>query len=240
MTLHGFIYRRTRDAWRAVAPGIKRVFASNSVLSKIALVAKRNLEARAAFDDLYDEAFYRDHKIGGEQIVASLQRRYDFASVIDVGCGSGEILSELQKIAISARGLERSKAALAICREQGLVVHDFDLESDAPLDWKSDLVISTEVAEHLPASCADRYVALMDGMAKNVIILTAATPGQGGTDHVNEQPYSYWIEKFDTLGWCYREDDTKWLRATWPALGVEPQRARNVMAFTRCPRSQRP
>jgi hypothetical protein len=110
MTLHGFIYHRTRDAWRAVAPGIKRVFASNSVLSKIALVAKRNLEARAAFDDLYDEAFYRDHKIGGEQIVASLQRRYDFASVIDVGCGSGEILSELQKIAISARGLERSKS----------------------------------------------------------------------------------------------------------------------------------
>jgi SAM-dependent methyltransferase len=233
----GVLYRVMRGAWRAIAPagGTRRVFGDHSLASRLARRVKNTLEATAAHDELYDAGFYRkyqDHKIGGRQIVASLRRRYDFASAVDVGCGAGEILFELQSIGIAARGLERSQVALATCRKQGLVVRKFDLESDPPPGWTADLVISTEVAEHLPAFCADRYVSLMADMATLAVVVTAAPPGQGGTGHVNEQPYSYWIDKFERRGWRYCGDQTRALRIEWAELGVESQRARNVMIFT--------
>lgn len=36
--------------------------------------------------------------------------------------------------------------------------------------------------------------------------MTAATPGQGGTHHVNLQPREYWQENFKSRGYQY--DDT--------------------------------
>lgn len=229
-------YRVIKSTWRQIVPPSfnRFVFDGNNPLSRAVLSAKAKLETTAAHDEIYDEAYFRRHlrnKIGGAQIVSSLLARFDIESVVDVGCGAGEIILEFGKVGVSTRGLEYSMAALAICLEQGLEVHPFNLETDTAPDWKVDLVISTEVAEHLPASCADRYVDLMCGMASKVIVMTAATPGQGGTDHINEQPYSYWIEKFAARDWCFLSPETISLREEWLSSGVEGHRSRNVMLF---------
>ena len=34
-----------------------------------------------------------------------------------------------------------------------------------------------------------------------IVIFSAAHPGQGGTNHVNEQPFEYWAEKFKKHGY---------------------------------------
>jgi hypothetical protein len=88
-----------------------------------------------------------------------------------------------------------TRAALEICRKRGLDVVPFDLESDVPFESKSNVVISTEVAGYLPERFADRFVDLLCAAAP-VVIVSAAIPGQRGTDHVNEQPNEYWIERF--------------------------------------------
>jgi 2-polyprenyl-3-methyl-5-hydroxy-6-metoxy-1,4-benzoquinol methylase len=59
---------------------------------------------------------------------------------------------------------------------------------DSPLDLGRafDLVISLEVAEHLPESAADAFI---DSLVRHgdVILFSAAIPFQGGHRHINEQ-----------------------------------------------------
>ena len=70
---------------------------------------------------------------------------------------------------------------------------------DAIPEQHFDLTISTEVAEHLDEQDSDAF---MDNLTSfsDVILFSAAIPGQGGTHHVNEQWPSYWIEKFSVRG----------------------------------------
>ena len=63
-----------------------------------------------------------------------------------------------------------------------------------------DLTISSEVAEHIDRQDTDTY---MDNLTSfsDVILFSAAIPGQGGTHHVNEQWPSYWVKKFAARGY---------------------------------------
>ena len=73
---------------------------------------------------------------------------------------------------------------------------------------------------------------LLIKLAKRHIVITAAPPGQGGTDHVNEQPPQYWIEKFTGAGALFSEELTAAFREDWARANVEVSRARNVLVFT--------
>ena len=155
-----------------------------------------------AHDAIYSRDYYERHvesttRLSAEIIVPSIVRRFKPSSVLDVGCGTGLMLAKFKDLGISRHlGLEYSEAGLDYCRMRGINVRKFDLESeDSVCNERFDLTISMEVAEHLPERAADAYVHLLANSA-NVVVMTAAVPGQGGTDHVNEQPKSYWIEKF--------------------------------------------
>ena len=56
--------------------------------------------------------------------------------------------------------------------------------------------ISLEVAEHLPDEAADAFVGNLVNAAE-VVLFSAAIPGQKGVHHINEQPSYYWREKFN-------------------------------------------
>lgn len=65
-----------------------------------------------------------------------------------------------------------------------------------------ELVMCIEVAEHIPKNQA--HNALLATLAKstgNLMIFSAAQPGQPGTGHVNLQPQAYWIEAMEK--WPY-------------------------------------
>jgi hypothetical protein len=70
-----------------------------------------------------------------------------------------------------------------------------DLARPLTLNRQFDLVQSLEVAEHLPETAADQFV---DSLVRHgrLVLFSAATPGQGGENHINEQPWEYWREKF--------------------------------------------
>jgi hypothetical protein len=70
-----------------------------------------------------------------------------------------------------------------------------DLERPFQLKRKFDLVVSLEVAEHLPAHCAEDFVSTLTGLG-SVVLFSAAAPHQGGEHHVNEQSPDYWAELF--------------------------------------------
>jgi hypothetical protein len=91
--------------------------------------------------------------------------------------------------------------------------------------------MATEVAEHLPDVCADGYVRLLCEVTKRCITITAATPEQGGTDHVNEQPNSYWTDKFRSADAKHDETLTSRFRQESRDDGVDLHRANNIPAF---------
>jgi hypothetical protein len=52
-----------------------------------------------------------------------------------------------------------------------------------------------------------------------IIVFTAAPPGQGGTAHLNEQPPSYWISKFQESGFTHAEELSQRWRKNGQAAG---------------------
>lgn len=200
------------------------------------IAIKGMLERRARHDEVYDEQYFRtidqESARAAAVIVPALVRAFAPRRVIDVGCGSGAMLMEFANQGAEVLGLEHAITALEICRERGLRVQHFDLEAPEPIGEWADLAISTEVAEHLPEPCADSYVELLCSLSDRVVI-TAATPGQGGTDHVNEQPHEYWIQKFEARGFKLDEPRTLAWRRQWAQAAIASCYWRNVMVMCR-------
>ena len=81
-------------------------------------------------------------------------------------------------------------------------------------------------------SFSDTYV---DYLCKtsDTVVMTAAGPGQGGTDHVNEQPKDYWIAKFQARGLTLDSKLSPEFSAEWRAAGVADFYYQNLMIFRR-------
>jgi len=71
----------------------------------------------------------------------------------------------------------------------------FDMTRPLRLGRQFDLVMSLEVAEHLPERHAKQFVDSLTG-AGAVVLFAAAIPQQGGAEHQNEQWPEYWAKLF--------------------------------------------
>jgi SAM-dependent methyltransferase len=203
-------------------------------------VAKLKAKARLLGHDwIYDSDYYQREVEGpaarsAGRIANSIFNEFKATRVVDVGCGTGALLEALRDRGCEVFGLEYAEAALRYCRARRLDVAKFDLETNAFSDNRTfDVAVSMEVAEHLPETVADRYVDLLTRLSR-VVVFTAAPPGQGGADHVNEQPPSYWITKFRRRGFEHAEDLSQRWRESWKAAGdVESWYYKNLMIFRR-------
>lgn len=164
----------------------------------------------------------------------SIVQRFAPGRAIDYGCGTGSLLLALRKLGVDAAGTEFSATARRYCSRKGLTVVPMDFRRSftrLPLGT-ADVATSFEVGEHLPERHAANLVALIAETAP-VIVFSAATPGQGGSGHINEQPHAYWQRLFGEHGQGCDHRQTDSLRAEWTAGGVEPWYAANVMVFCR-------
>jgi SAM-dependent methyltransferase len=116
--------------------------------------------------------------------------------VIDVGCGTGTWLSAFQEFGVEdILGIDGDwvdPKMLEIPADKFLAL---DLSQPLPINQQFDLVVSLEVAEHLPPECAPIFVNSLTKLGP-VILFSAAVPFQGGTNHVNEQWPDYWAKLF--------------------------------------------
>jgi hypothetical protein len=75
-----------------------------------------------------------------------------------------------------------------------------DLSKPFTLNEKFDLVVSLEVAEHLPESSAASFVDALAALG-NTILFSAAVPYQIGEHHLNLQWQDYWANLFAARGY---------------------------------------
>jgi len=137
---------------------------------------------------------------------------YDFCvkkkiqSVTDFGCGLGEYLAKLSPIVSNAIGVEGSIPKQA--------KFEYIIEGDLTTDLKSkaftsDLVISLEVGEHIPAEFMGVYLDNITNHAKTYLITSWAVRGQAGFGHVNCLDNAEIIPEFEKRGFKLLEKDTE-------------------------------
>jgi SAM-dependent methyltransferase len=193
----------------------------------------------------YSEAFYTsiraDSIRSAREVIPVLLDLVHPRSVVDVGCGEGAWLSVFREHGIhNVRGIDGDwveRRRLLIPQERFL---ESDLSTPIYLSEGFDLVLSLEVAEHIPPSCAAVFVDSLIRLG-DVIVFSAAVPFQEGTHHVNEQWPEYWAQLFahkgylvvdclrkrfwknSRVGWWYRQNMLLFVKgdrlAAYPGLG---------------------
>jgi len=151
-------------------------------------------------------------------------------TVVDVGCGVGTWLSVFREHGIDdvwgIDGEYIDRSLLMIPSERFIAA---DLTKHVDYCKDADLVVSLEVAEHLPANSADTFVETLTNLAP-VILFSAAIPFQGGSNHQNERWPDYWAEKFSRYGYCI-VDCLR--RKLWENQSVQTCYAQNSFFFVR-------
>ena len=154
----------------------------------------------------YDEAFYEDQREdslhAGLTVLPHVLEVVPARSLIDFGCGAGSWLAAARRLGVERTvGLEGPWVTRDTLIDPGVELRTRDLAAaGSGPDEPFDLAMSLEVAEHLPSTRADSFVAEICACSRRVLF-SAAVPGQGGTHHVNEQWPGYWAERFAVHGY---------------------------------------
>ena len=181
---------------------------------------------------IYTEDFYKAQQEGSilsaKEVVPLVLKLIQPKSVVDVGCGVGTWLKVFKELGVKhclgIDGTYVNRQNLLIPQEEFL---PFDLKQPIKVDRIFDLVVSLEVAEHLPEECAKTFVKSLTQLGE-VILFSAAVPFQGGAGHINEQWPHYWVQHFYSQGYlvadCLRKN-------IWNNHKVEFWYAQNILFF---------
>jgi SAM-dependent methyltransferase len=119
---------------------------------------------------------------GSPAEVRERQRPYvddlrEFAPVLDIGCGRGELLGLLRQEGVEARGVDADADMVAYARGEGLEVERADLLEylDALPDDSLGGVFAGQVVEHLPPGALQRLLELAVGKLRGGGLFVAET-----------------------------------------------------------------
>lgn len=151
----------------------------------------------------YKEDFFALHQANSvsssREIIPLILTFIQPESVVDIGCGIGTWLATWKEKGVQVLGVDGDY----VNPEQLLIPKDefisHDLSKTLRLDRKFDLVTSLEVGEHIHPASAEIFADTLSDLG-DVILFSAALPGQGGTYHVNEQYPQYWASVFEKRG----------------------------------------
>ncbi|HZR01548.1 MAG TPA: methyltransferase domain-containing protein [Burkholderiales bacterium] len=188
-------------------------------------------KAEAAYID--NVTRYRDGaRRSAEKMLTILFDLIRPTSVVDVGCSAGTWLSVAKTLgANQTLGLDGDyvdRNALLIPSNEFIAV---DLSKPFKVARQFDLVISLEVAEHLPEQSALDFVECLTNLG-SIILFSAAVPFQGGTGHINEQWPDYWAALFSRCGYV-PFDCIRW--QVWGDESVDVWYAQNSLLYVARP-----
>jgi len=169
-----------------------------------AATASRITPNRTQVRGVYDDSFYEAHSAASLRsarvYLSFLWRFAQPASVLDVGCGRGAWLKACHELGSTRLlGLDGEWNDQSGMIDGAIEYRSIDLNKPFGVPQKVDLAMSLEVAEHIEPSTAQQFVRCLTA-ASDMVLFSAACPKQGGTNHINEQPQSFWATLFAANG----------------------------------------
>jgi len=178
------------------------------------------------FFESQSEGSYQSAKIINKIIIEKLHPK----SVVDIGCGVGTFLRSFKELGVrDILGLDGpwiKKEMLQIPKEDFI---EKDLSKPFSLDKKYDLAISLEVAEHLTKESAEGFVKSLCSIS-DFVVFSAATKGQDGHFHCNEQFLDYWADLFAKQGYVAIDNIRPQI---WNNPSVEFWYSQNIILFVK-------
>jgi len=161
-------------------------------------------------DEVDESIYYKSIEVQEKQqanrLAQILIETYNPKSVVDFGCATGLYLVPFKINGAFVLGFDKSRVALDFS-EIPDHIEVTDIGQKVLSVHKVDLVICLETMEHIDpkneAMALDNVCAPSD-----IVIFSAAFPGQGGEGHINCQPKEYWIERFRERGFIVDQNAT--------------------------------
>jgi len=121
--------------------------------------------------------------------------------VIDMGCGLGDYVKAIRARGIECDGFDGHADTAELT---GGLCYTADFADSALPDRIAgvgyDWCLCLEVFEHVPEELEAQLVRCMLAGAGRGLIVSVATPGQGGLGHVNERPHEYVVKLLEEKG----------------------------------------
>lgn len=148
----------------------------------------------------YNDDFFAYQQVGSlssaKFVVPFLLQQIKARSVLDVGCGAGAwVATYLESgmtdvLGVDGDYINRNRLLFDESRFRAI-----DITKPFHLQKSFDLAQCLEVAEHIDPSASETMIDNLVAHAP-IVIFSAAPPGQGGENHINEKPYEYWRDLF--------------------------------------------
>jgi hypothetical protein len=167
-------------------------------------------------DRVYNQRFFKQRRFLSWRIPIVVDAIMDVLkpkSVVDVGCGNGDLLFGFAQRGIDILGIEGTEnAKLGTRIPDSLLIHDART-AFSPVR-RYDLAMCMSVAEHLEDEFAG---ILVDNLCRlsDRVLFSAARPGVGGKGHVNCRSPEYWLYKFMAREYAYQYQAVDALREHW-------------------------
>lgn len=171
------------------------------------VVRRNDLDVRRGYEagtvSGYDEAFFEAQKpialssaLEMLPLVLGSIRPFPL-KLVDVGCGVAAWAHVALTYCDEVRGVDQNTPA-----DQLMIPPECYVEASLENGYDCtgfDIAVCLEVGEHLPKDAAEELVA---GLVQAPwVLFSAAHPGQGGVDHVNEQWPTWWASLFEEHGY---------------------------------------
>ena len=148
----------------------------------------------------YEEAYFNKRKnlsfSSAKKILGAVEDFYSFSSAVDFGCGTGTWLKACMELGCrTIHGFDGFADPNSLCISSECFSQKL-LGKRINLAITYDLAICLEAAEHVEEKFSDLIVENLTNASKVILFSAALPPGQGGTNHVNEQPPDFWQKKF--------------------------------------------
>ena len=154
---------------------------------------------------IYSNNFFKNVDIcalqSAEHFYDTFLNHFNINSILDVGCGRGAWLSVAKrKDVTTVFGIDGDYVDMNTLLISQNEFEKKNIELPFDLNKKFDLVQCLEVGEHINK---DKSEILVKNIIKHgdFILFSAAQPGQGGTNHINEQEIKFWKNIYNDNGY---------------------------------------